>query len=158
MGDAGPPDVSVGVEIACAPQRAWDAVSDPRSLVALSPEASRVRSTAVGALQEGDTFAGANRNGAFRWSTRCRVVESRAPEAFAFDVSYLGLSVARWRYVVAASGSGTHVDEQWWDHRGWFMTALGVVGTGVIHRREHNTRTMRATLDALKSRLESTET
>ncbi len=147
----------VDVDIACPPERVWQAVADPRRLVSLSPESSGVRAEGSGAMRAGDTFRGSNRNGFFRWSTSCRVVESRAPDAFAFDVSYLGMSVARWRYAVSACPTGAHVEEQWWDHRGWVMTTLGAVGTGVVHRREHNERTMRETLAALKSSLESPE-
>jgi hypothetical protein len=90
----------------------------------------------------------------FRWTTRCSVVESTPGEAFAFDVTYLGLAVARWRYVITEVAAGSDVAEEWTDHRGLLMKALGLVGTGVADRRTHNERTMRATLDALRTDLE----
>jgi hypothetical protein len=99
-------------------------------------------------------FSGSNRHGLFHWTTRCVVVESRPGEAFAFDVTYFGLSVSRWRYALIAVEGGTRVEEQWWDTRGVTMKAVGLVGTGVAHRQAHNGRTMRATLDALAADLE----
>ena len=90
----------------------------------------------------------------FRWVTRCVVVESTPGAAFAFDVSYLGMDVARWRYALSDVGGATRVEEQWWDTRGALMKALGVVGTGVADRRTHNERSMRATLAALVADLE----
>jgi uncharacterized protein YndB with AHSA1/START domain len=159
MSDVGTraPDVSVSVVVRRTPQEVWDAVADPRRIVSWSPEAHGVSgaNSASGPMAVGTTFSGSNRHGVFRWTTRCVVVESTPGEAFAFDVSYLGMSVARWRYTVTAvDDDGTHVEEQWWDTRGAPMKALGAVGTGVADRRSHNERTMRATLVALAADLE----
>ncbi len=150
------PDLSVSVVVRRTPEAVWHAVADPRRIASWSPEAQRVSGAdhAPGPMAFGTTFAGSNRNGFFRWTTRCVVVEATPGEAFAFDVSYLGLSVARWRYFVTALDFGTSVEEQWWDTRGAPMKALGAVGTGVVDRRTHNERTMRATLDALAADLE----
>jgi uncharacterized protein YndB with AHSA1/START domain len=154
------PDVTVSVVVRRPPEVVWSAVADPARLASYSPETARVSGSAVppagGALPAGATFTGSNRNGLFRWSTRCRVVESSPGRAFAFDVTYLGMPVARWRYELSAVEGGTRVEEQWTDHRGVLMRALGTVGTGVADRRSHNERTMRATLDALTTELEAT--
>jgi hypothetical protein len=83
------------------------------------------------------------------------VVESVPGSTFAFDVSFLGLEVARWRYEVRVVDDGCDVEEQWWDHRGTVMRTLGVLGTGVKDRQAHNTRTMTDTLAALKDDLEA---
>jgi hypothetical protein len=133
----------------------WDAVADPRRIASWSPEARGVSgdSGAPGPVPVGATFSGSNRHGFFRWTTRCVVVESTPGEAFAFDVTYLGRSVARWRYSLTAVDEGTRVEEQWWDARGVAMAALGAVGTGVPDRRTHNERTMRETLAALAADL-----
>ena len=141
------------------PHDVWCAVADPRRIASWSPEANGVSGSSepAGPMAVGRTFAGSNRNGLFRWSTRCLVVESKPGEAFAFDVSYLGMSVARWRYVLTELDGCTHVEEQWWDTRGPVMTAIGVVGTGVRDRRTHNERTMRETLEALAADLERTQ-
>ena len=158
--DPSRPDVAVSVEVRATPQAVWDAVADPRRIASWSPEASGVSTDAAtdGPMPVGTTFSGSNRHGLFRWTTRCVVVESTPGEAFAFDVSYLGMDVARWRYAIAPVEGGAQVDEQWWDTRGRPMTILGLLGTGVADRRSHNERTMRETLDALAADLERTKT
>jgi len=160
--DVSSPDLSVSVVVRRTPQTVWDAVADPRRIASWSPEAQGVSVTdaaddgrdPTGPMALGARFSGSNRHGVFRWTTRCVVVESTPGQAFSFDVSYLGMSVARWRYALSAVDDGTCVEEQWWDTRGATMKALGAVGTGVTDRRTHNERTMRATLDALAADLE----
>ena len=149
------PDVSVSVQVRRTPEAVWDAVADPRRIASWSPEAHGVsgHDGAAGPTAVGTTFSGSNRHGVFRWTTRCQVVESTPGAAFAFDVTYLGMSVARWRYALSPVDDGMLVEEQWWDTRGAPMKALGAVGTGVADRRTHNERTMRATLDALAADL-----
>ena len=103
----------------------------------------------------GARFSGSNRHGIFRWVTRCTVAESMPAEAFAFDVTYVGLKVSRWRYALTPTDAGCRVDEQWWDDRNVVMRVIGTIGTGVAHRLPHNESTMRATLDAMRHELES---
>jgi uncharacterized protein YndB with AHSA1/START domain len=148
------PDVVVATTVARPAAVVWEVVADPTRIAAYSPESHHVSGAPEGPLPVGATFAGANRNGAFRWSTRCRVVESIPGEAFAFEVTYFGMAVARWRYALTPDVVGTRVEEQWTDQRGALMKALGTVGTGVADRRTHNERTMRATLEALRHALE----
>jgi uncharacterized protein YndB with AHSA1/START domain len=150
------PDISISVVVRTTPEAVWDAVADPRRIASWSPEAHAVSGTDVapGPMAVGTTFSGTNKRGAFRWTTHCRIVESTPGEAFAFDVTYLGLSVARWRYAVTSVDGGAQVEEQWWDTRGTLMKVLGAVGTGVADRRTHNERTMRETLAALAADLE----
>ena len=148
------PDLVVATTVDRAPDAVWAVVADPVRLAEFSPEAHHVSGASPGPLPAGSTFGGANRRGAFRWSTRCDVVESTPGEAFAFAVTYLGMAVALWRYELTAHAGGTRVEEQWTDRRGIVMKAIGAVGTGVADRRTHNERTMRATLDALKHALE----
>jgi uncharacterized protein YndB with AHSA1/START domain len=152
------PDVSTSVMVRRTPEAVWDAVADPRRIATWSPEAYAVSEDddGPGPMAVATTFSGSNRRGVHRWTTRCVVVESTPGEAFAFDVSYLGMSVSRWRYALTAVEGGTLVEEQWWDTRGTPMKVLGAVGTGVADRRTHNERTMRATLDALAADLEET--
>jgi uncharacterized protein YndB with AHSA1/START domain len=149
-----PPDVSVRTNIAASPADVWNAVADPRRIVEWSPESAGVRCSTDGPLPVGARFSGSNSNGPWRWSTSCVVVESEPGRAFAFDVSFLGTPVARWRYEVTPTAEGVTVEEQWWDHRGAVMTALGVVGTGVRDRRSHNEAGMRATLARLTAAME----
>ena len=114
-----------------------------------------MRLDAPAPLGVGATFSGTNARGRRRWSTSCRVVESTPDRAFAFDVTYLGMPVSRWRYSIEVEEDGCRVEEQWWDRRGWLMTAVGGPATGVTDRATHNRATMRVTLDALKDDLES---
>ena len=149
------PDVSVATTVARDPDVVWTAVADPERIAAWSPEARGARTTTAGPLTVGARFTGSNANRWWRWSTQCVVVESRQGSAFAFDVTYLGLAVARWRYPIAPTGEGSVVTEEWWERRGPLVKAVGIVGTGVVDRRAHNAETMRQTLAALKADLEA---
>lgn len=150
------PDVSVRAEVRRSALDVWNAVADPSRVASWSPESSGVRAAVEGPLPVGSSFSGSNRNGVFRWSTRCRVVESTPGVAFAFDVNFGGFAVSRWRYALQGQEDGCVVVEQWWDRRGLPMKVIGVFGTGVADRARHNERTMRETLDALRADLEST--
>ena len=157
--DPARPDVAVSAEIRSAPDLVWEAVADPRRIASWSPEAVGVSGagSTTGPMPVGTTFSGSNRHGVFRWTTRCVVVESTPGESFAFDVTYFGLDVSRWRYTVAAVDDGARIEEQWWDTRGGLMKLIGLVGTGVADRHTHNESTMRETLDALATDLGRTE-
>lgn len=148
------PDVVVSRSIARPPSVVWESVADPARLAEHSPEAHHVDTSTEGPLPVGARFRGSNRRGIHRWTTSCRVVESTPGERFAFEVTYLGMKVALWRYVLTPDTSGTLVEEQWTDRRGVLMKAIGTVGTGVADRRDHNERSMRATLESLKNSLE----
>ena len=149
------PDASASIEIHAPAGVVWRAIADTRRMQEWSPENTGVRAMGEGPMPVGARFSGANRNGAWRWSTTCVVVESVPGRAFAFDVTFLGMAVARWRYSITDGPDAVTVEEQWWDHRGWVMKALGIIGTGVADRRTHNEAGMRATLTALRSAMES---
>lgn len=154
------PDIAVDRHVAAAPDDVWRAVADPARVAGWSPESAGIRREdgGDGPMVVGTRFAGANRHGPFRWSTTCRVVESAAPSAFAFDVTYHGPPVARWHYLVEPADGGSLVREEWYDRRGALMKLLGTVGTGVPDRESHNRSTMEETLDALARELERSET
>jgi uncharacterized protein YndB with AHSA1/START domain len=153
------PDLTVSRHVAAPPDVVWRAVADPARVTGWSPESAGItrEDGGDGPMVVGTRFSGTNRNGLFRWSTKCRVVESAAPSAFAFDVTYVGLAVARWRYLIEPADGGSLVREEWYDHRGALMKLLGTVGTGVADRETHNRGTMEATLDALARELGRTE-
>jgi uncharacterized protein YndB with AHSA1/START domain len=146
------PDISVRERVDRPADAVWLAVSDPSRFTQWSPEASGA--SVAGPLSTGTPFTGSNRNGVFRWTTSCVVVESVPGVAFAFDVSFLGLAVSTWRYHLTPTDEGCEVVEQWWDRRGTVMKTIGALGTGVSDRAEHNRRTMTQTLAALKADLE----
>jgi hypothetical protein len=98
---------------------------------------------------------GHNRNGVFRWSTTCTVTDAEPGRAFAFDVRYLGLPIAHWRYDVAAEGGGCRVTERTWDRRpGWFSKTAWI-GTGVRDRDAANAEHIKLTLARLKEKAET---
>jgi hypothetical protein len=75
-------------------------------------------------------------------------------QRFAFNVTFVGLSIASWQFDLAARDGGCQVTERAVDRRSWPAKLLGVVGTGVTRRDEHNRRTMEQTLDALARALD----
>ena len=150
-----PPDVSVQTMIAAKAIDVWSAVADPRRITEWSPESTSVRCEFEGTLPVGATFSGSNRNGVRQWSTKCRVTESEPGSAFAFDVRFKGMAVARWRYEITDGPDGVCVEEQWWERRGVMLRLMGPLGTGVLDRRAHNEAGMKATLAALKAGMEA---
>lgn len=142
--------------VAVPPEAAYDAVSDVRTVGTRSPEtvAVTLRDAAV-PLAVGARFTGHNRNGRFRWSTRCTVTEAEPGKVFAFDVKSGGLAISNWRYEFGPTADGaTLVTETWTDRRSPVMYVLSTIVTGVRDRPAHNRRTMRATLDTLRTTLE----
>ena len=148
------PDVCVRTEIAAEAMDIWTAVADPRRITEWSPESTSIRCDVEGPLPVGATFSGSNRNGRRQWSTKCRVTESEPGQAFAFDVTFMGMPVARWRYEISESPDGLVVEEQWWERRGVLLRIVGSLSTGGADRRSHNEEGMRVTLAALKAGIE----
>lgn len=140
------------VRVQAPAQRVWELVSDLPAMGALSPEntGGTWRGGATGPAL-GARFRGSNRNGVRRWSTSVRVVSCQPPEAFAFDVSFAGIPVARWAYDVHDEGGDTcTVTETWLDRRpGWFRGPAGIT-TGVRDREAHTQGNLERTLAALK--------
>ncbi len=137
----------------------WELVSDPTNYPRWSPEANGVRRrSGTGRWQVGDVFTGSNRIW-LPWSTTCRVVQASPPEAFAFDVTFSVLPVARWSYELAPNSTGgTLVTERWEDHRTGIRGAI-VKPSGLLVGRGRdaairNRATMRATLAHLKAEAE----
>jgi hypothetical protein len=149
--------VSVTIEVGAPPDRVFALVSDLPRMGEWSPECIRCEwlDGARGAAR-GARFKGHNRRGLFRWSTTGEVVAcdpGPARRELAFDISFLGMPVARWRYTVeplADEPTTSRVTEQWEDRRGRVMQVLGTVGTGVRDREAHNRAGMEETLRRLK--------
>jgi hypothetical protein len=144
--------VEVQREVAAPAEVVWGLVADVTRMGEWSPEAV-AHSWLDGAdgPEVGARFRGRNRNGWRRWSTVAEVVSCEPGRSFGFDVSSLGLPVARWSYRIepgADAGSCT-VTESWTEQRGLTIKVLGLLATGVGNRPEHNRATMQRTLDAL---------
>jgi hypothetical protein len=100
-------------------------------------------------------FKGHNRNGLFRWSTKCTVTDAEPGQIFAFNVRYFGVPVARWRYDIAGADGGCRVTERTWDQRpGWFSKTAWI-GTGVRDRDAANAEHIKLTLQRLKAKAET---
>jgi uncharacterized protein YndB with AHSA1/START domain len=148
--------VSVSREIAAPPERVWALIADLPRMGEWSPECTGGRWIGEPQGPEvGARFRGTNQSGRKRWSTRSQVSESAAPEVFAFDVSAVGLGVARWHYRIEPVGAGCRVTETWTDRRSPFMRRLGTLASGVADRAEHNRRGMDETLRRVAEAAES---
>ena len=150
----------MSTEIAAPADELWRAVSDVTRIGEWSPETVKVswRRGADGPAK-GAKFRGWNRNGWHRWYTDCVVVESVPGREFTFDVSSVGLPVARWSYEFEPLEVGhTLVTERWTDRRdglrGAPLRLLGGVVTGSADRRGRNEESMRITLERLKAAFE----
>jgi uncharacterized protein YndB with AHSA1/START domain len=152
-----PDAASVSVHVDAPPETVYALVSDLPRMGEWSPECQRCEwvggasGTAVGAR-----FKGHNRIGWRRWSTKGEVVVAEPGRELAWDVrSVFNLPVARWRYVMQPKAEGgTEVTESCEDQRGWLITVLGTLVSGVRDRSAHNTDGMRATLQRIKAEAE----
>jgi hypothetical protein len=130
-------------------------ITDLPTLASLAEEAQAMEWRKGDAVRPGAVFKGHNRNGFFRWSTTCTVTDAEPGSAFAFDVNYVGLPIARWRYDIVPDGAGCRVTERTWDRRpGWFSKTAWV-GTGVRDRTAANAEHIRLTLQRLKEKAQA---
>ena len=159
MTDTGPASAQSDINIDADPARVYDLITDLATLASLAEEAGAMRWRKGDAARPGAVFRGRNRNGIHRWSTTCTVTDAEPGQVFAFDVHYLGLPIARWRYDIVphhdAADSGCRVTERTWDRRpGWF-TKTAWIGTGVRDRDSANAEHIRLTLRRLKEKAEA---
>jgi hypothetical protein len=96
-----------------------------------------------------------SRSRLYTWSTISTVTDAEQGKRFAFEVTYLGLPIARWQYDIAATDGGCVVTESTWDRRSRAMTFIGSVGTGVWDRAAVNARNIATTLGRIKQAAES---
>ena len=149
---AGASTVTVSADVAAPPERVWALVSDVTRMGEWSPETTAcdwlgdARGPAVGAR-----FRGRNQIGWRRWSTTCTVTAADAGERFSFRVASVGLSVADWSFDMVPNETGCRVTESFTDRRGWIITTLGRLVTGVADRENHNRPGMEQTLARLSA-------
>ncbi len=130
-------------------------ITDLSTLASLAEEARAMDWRKGDAALPGAVFKGHNRNGVFRWSTTCTVTDADPGRAFAFDVRYLGVPVAHWRYDIVTEDPGCRVTERTWDRRpGWFRETAWI-GTGVRDRDAANAEHIKLTLQRLKEKAET---
>lgn len=159
MTDTDPASAQSDITIDADPATVYDLITDLSSLASLAEEATAMRWRKGDAARPGAVFRGRNRHGIHRWSTTCTVTDAEPGQVFAFDVHYVGLPIARWRYDIAPqndiAGSGCRVTERTWDRRpGWF-TKTAWIGTGVRDRDSANAEHIKRTLQRLKEKAEA---
>ncbi len=148
-----PADV-VSIRIEAPPEKVWHLVSDLARMGRYSPE-NRGGWWIKGKPGEaGSWLQGFNRHRLVPWLTHAKVVESRRPHIFAFDVLE---SRARWTYRLEADGEATVVTETREITKRPSLPVRLFSGSGVIgkDRDELMTAGMRATLEAMKAELEA---
>lgn len=132
-------------------------VTDISQMASWSPEVIRCRwiRGATGPTP-GAKFRGWCRNGWRTWSTVSAVKRADDPSCFEWQVTYLGLPVATWRYTVTSNATGTLLTESVADERGAMLRRFSPYITGSRRRYERNDATMTATLDQIKTAAEAT--
>jgi uncharacterized protein YndB with AHSA1/START domain len=147
---------ATSIVIAAAPGAVYELVADPMRMPEWSPECIGCRwvGGATG-VAVGARFRGTSRNGRRRWSTTSTIVDVRPNERFAWDVTYLGLPVARWAYQIAPHPDGVELVESVEDRRGFVLRTLSPYITGSRDRASRNAETMASTLQAVKAAAES---
>jgi hypothetical protein len=105
----------------------------------------------------GAVFRGRNRNGVYRWSTRCTVTDAVPGRMFAFEVDLPlpGTDIARWQYDIVGADGGCRVTESTWDRRSKAFAVVGRISTGTKDRDAANREHITATLGRLKARAEA---
>jgi uncharacterized protein YndB with AHSA1/START domain len=143
----------VAIEIQARPEDIYGLLADVRRMGEWSPECVRCRwLRGATAARPGARFRGTSRNGWHRWSTRATIVTADPGRQLAFDVTYLGLPVASWRYdFTPGDALSTVLTESVVDRRGRFLRTFSPFITGARDREERNDQTMHATLQCLKA-------
>lgn len=148
------PDATASRTIDAAPEAVWAAITDIASIRTRSPETFAARWTRGDGPVAGARFRGWNRHGPFVWATTCTVTEAEPGASFAFDVTFLGMAAAAWRWDVEPDGAGSRVTLSTWDRRERLMHVIGTAGTGVKDRAGHNQAGIEETLLRLAASLE----
>jgi uncharacterized protein YndB with AHSA1/START domain len=141
--------IDVTRRLAADPDTVYALISDVTRMGEWSPEATGASWTGGTPGTAGATFRGNNRNGLFRWSTTCTVTSAEPGRRFGFAVTWLGMPISDWEYVITPADGGCDVRESTTDRRSALLRIVTSAGTGVAQRAEHNRRTMEQTLDAL---------
>ena len=146
--------VRSSIDIAAPPEQVWALVSDLPGMGRFSPENAGGVWQRGGGPVTGAVFRGTNAQGRRRWSTRCTVVRAEPGSAFAFEVRAGGLPVAQWSYELTPTRFGCTLTETWEDRRGWLLTRVGGLATGVQDRAAYTSKSIDHTLAAVKAAAE----
>jgi hypothetical protein len=134
------------VEIAAAPARVYDLVSDITRMGEWSPECRRCEW-----VEPGKTFRGHNQVGLFKWSTEANVVAADPGREFAFTTVVKGRESTRWRYRIEPQGDRSRLTESY--EFVWAPRHL-VIADVLMRRDQQLDRGMRKTLARIKAAAE----
>ncbi|HEY1829117.1 MAG TPA: SRPBCC family protein [Acidimicrobiales bacterium] len=139
--------IAESLEMAVPALTVWEMVTDLPRMGEWSPEnqGGRWAKGATGPAP-GAVFAGHNKSGLRRWSTRVEVTECQPGKAFEIGVTFMRLPVAHWRYDFEdlPGGAGCKVTESWQDDRSPWQAVVGrVMGD---HSAKHARTEMATTL------------
>lgn len=156
MVNPGLPTASADTIIEVDAGEVYALVADIATLATLASETETMEWVTGDSARPGSVFRGHNRNGSRQWSTMCTITDAHPGKVFGFDVKYLFLPIAHWQYDFTSVEPGRcKVTESMWDMRpGWF-TPLAKFATGVSDRKTANAANIKATLERLKQRAES---
>jgi hypothetical protein len=150
------PSATGQITVNAAPDRVYALISDVATMSAFAEETTR--NTLLGGASSasvGTRFRGSNRRGLRRWSTVATVVAADPGTQFAFDVTSVGVPVARWQYDIAPAEDGCVVTESMWDRRPAWFYGIAWLATGVTDRVTVNTANIAKTLQRLKEKAET---
>ncbi|MGW0040799.1 SRPBCC family protein [Rhodococcus sp. NPDC003348] len=141
------------IEVAAAPDRVWDVVTDIAGYNRFSPENTGGRWTGGAPVTVGATFTGTNRHGLMRWKTHCTVVEVIPGQRFSFQSDE---PKARWSYLVEPADAGSRITEtrEIYGTPAWYVR---LVQRSTLIGRDRDTLMqagMHDTLAAMKAHLE----
>ena len=143
------------VEVAAAPQRVWEVLTDLRRMPEWSPELVRMVPLKRGGLRVGQWYLGLNRRRWAVWPTRNVVSVLEPRRTLAWDTTSSG---ARWIYQVEPDGDGSRVRLErpvparlTWLSRAFATAALG----GSESHAAELEAGMQTTLERLKAAVEA---
>ena len=145
--------ISDSMDINAAPDVVFSTVSDLPQMGRFSPENTGGSWLNAPSARVGARFKGTNANGPKTWTTTATVTTCDAPSSFAFDVAVGPFKIARWRYDLEETATGTKLTETWMDQRG----ALSLrISKKIREDREGFTReSIRTTLEKIRDQFAS---
>lgn len=145
-------DYSDSIDIAVPSSVAFAAIADLPSMGRRSPENTGGAWIAPATGPRlGARFKGTNERDSSTWSTAVKITKYDEPSCFAFAVTYRGLRISRWEFVIEATPGGCRVTEKWRDRRNYFVRRTD---GDDFQRSEFTKLSIRTTLERLKAELE----
>lgn len=156
------PGVTVEIDIAAAPTRVWELVSDINLPARFSSEFLGATWMNNDSLRVGAAFVGKNRiEGVREWQSTSYIVACEPPSVLAWNVSDPVHPSAQWRFELEVIGSGTRLRQQMTMGPGLSGTARAMEQDPdqaqqiLARRREHLRRNMELTIHGIKRLAES---